>query len=564
MVQSSRLVPLQLFLRLVMPDPYTSDRGQIWWEQMPNDLPVELPLPNRFRIIVSLQQKNTFFAILIQVPQSPSRIKCWYSNRLRALGWHQWQSSEIFLDWNSFVISGSASNNSPTPLLTFCYPSKPFTLTLQTCPIAENDTYIQLRITANREFRSPCQASWERNAFNLIPQPQLVSPHNTEVKKKRAGGSNSEWLNEAKIQTSLNSLALFAHYNTQLAQAGWSQQTIEDQKELLWNVWRLEDVYKQVWQLVFSLIAENNNKGNYRAYLQILNLKDLERVWFPAKVEQIDSTEMIPEEILRQFLSNDLSPNRKIKQLLIGEFPTLISNTLQFPESTKILGSLVQEDNQFSLFLEIDLLPDQIYEYFTEQLIDLGWQECNILKEVENFGFATSRLPRLTITEFFNPTDGIRFLVRLYSTTSNCTDVRLRWLPRSEPEFEPLEESNQSTLEERLNQTPIPTLKLPKQTEVVKGPSNIHELRFRKIVFINTSLLAEVLANHYKTEMQQAGWQQLATSQKQKHHFSIWFFTDEQGQSWQGILNLLPVEGETNKYIGQLRIELLDSLDSTV
>ena len=70
--------------------------------------------------------------------------------------------------------------------------------------------------------------------------------------------------------------------------------------------------------------------------------------------------------------------------------------------------------------------------------------------------------------------------------------------------------------------------------------------------------------NHYLTEMQRLGWQQQIISQREKHHFSLWFFTDKLGQSWQGFLNLLSMEEEPNKYIGQLKIELLDSLDSIV
>ena len=565
MFKSFRPVPLQLFLRLLMPDPFTSDKGEFWLEQMPKDLPVELPLPRQFQIIASLQQKNSFFVILIKIPQSPSTIQCWYSNRLRALGWYCWQADEIFFNLNSFGVPASASNNPLTSLLTFCYRPKSLTLTLQTRRIGEHNTYVKLKITADKEFHSPCQASWERSILNMLPMPQLVPPLKTKVQKKRAGGTIGEWLSEAKIQTSLNGFALLAHYKAQLIQAGWTQRTSDHREQLLWSVWTLDGVDNKVWKLVLSFIGNRTHSNIYTAYLQILNLKDLERICLPAQIiEPINSSESIPEEILWQFLSEDLSSDGGNKQLWIGELPPEIPRTLEFPESTKVLGYLAEENNKSSLLLEIDLSPKQILEYFTKQLVNLGWQKFNILKGVEDFGFATSRLPRLTLTEFFNPTDGIELLVRLYSTTSNCTDVRLRWLPKSGSGFHPPEESNQSTLQERLNQTPIPTLKLPEQTEVVKGPSKIHEQRFKEIVFINTVLVPELLHNHYLTEMQRLGWQQQIISQREKHHFSLWFFTDKLGQSWQGFLNLLSMEEEPNKYIGQLKIELLDSLDSIV
>ncbi|MBE9102978.1 hypothetical protein [Vacuolonema iberomarrocanum] len=558
MTQSLNTVPLQFAYRLLMFDYTGHDRVKLWMQQLPSELPVELPLIEQSQLIASLQQRQTF-TILIQAPLNPLIIRNWYSNHLRIQGWLQWQSEETIVDLRDFHIFGSqlyGHGYGSNSLLVFRYYPKSIWLTLQTYPSVENVTFVKLKLSARNMSTLPSEKEWERNTLNLLPLPQLAPPPSTDIKKLRAGGSNKEWNSEAQVQTLLNELDLLTHYEEQLVQSSWTKQLSDVQDGLLWSVWNLHDRNNQTWQLVLSFIADTNKPNHYAASLRLLNLDDFEYILPPATIDVVSPTESIPEEVLWHFLSDDFS-SRNSKQLWVGQLPPTLPNSLNFPEQTEVLGSLVEENQQIDLFLRVSLPSKQICELLIKQLVDFGWQQWTGPTDFEGPGFVTSILPRVTQCSLLHPTDGSQCIVICNSVTLNCTDVTIRWLPSVGQPGAPPGESNRSRLQGELVRKSIPTLALADQTEVIRRTIQTGD-RFMFSAYLITSLSIEVLVNHYQTEMRQAGWQQQVMSQVENCHLSLWSFIDEQRQLWQGVLYFLAVPNKTTQFTGLLRIEPLN------
>ncbi|KAM3113191.1 hypothetical protein [Phormidesmis sp. 146-33] len=574
MPQSSRPVPLKLALHLLGGIEPLYLR-QIWLGQLPEGLPIELPLLEQSQITASLRQGATF-TILMQSPQPPLSIKVEYSNRLRTLGWLQKRSDEDRVDFNLLFVRTSTMRHSlrhdSTSLLTFCYrpqppadySERPLALTLQTRRMAENVTFIKLKLFDENAYRSPCQADWETNELNQLPLPYLIPPIDAEVpptdadlQGRRGGGSNESWHSTSKIETSLSGLDLLAHYESQLMQAGWARQTRETQEHLLWSVWTLRDRRNHLWQLFLRFVADRDHPNWYTANLEMLNLDTVfERLFPSSSSPSVASTESIPEAILWQFLSDTFLPD-ETQQLWIEQLPSTFPVLLQFPAQTQILGGF-EEPNGIWVFLQVPFSPEQVCEQLAEQLINLGWQQWSAWNDDAEIGFETSTHLETLRNGFFHSTQGTQFSIAVDSAMLNCSDVRLSWSPPPEQVSTPPRESVRSQIQEKLSQQPIPSLGRAAQTEVRRterrGTINT---TITTACFI-TSLSSAGLVSYYCTEMQQAGWQLQVISQNENSYVSLWSFTDGHGQGWQGILSLLVNPESTQHYSSFLEIQPSD------
>ncbi|NJL23181.1 MAG: hypothetical protein HC895_23950 [Leptolyngbyaceae cyanobacterium SM1_3_5] len=179
MPQSSRSIPLSLALRLLRSPTSFSEKVQLWSRQLPDNLPIEIPLLDQAQPIASLQQGQNF-VILLQIDQPVLRVQSAYSNRLRAIGWLQHFSQAEALDFNLFTATRIPRDRLPT-CLTFYYRPLSLTLILETRSIAENITQVRLRLYANNPFHTAIQEEWERSFFNWLPLPQLIPPPDSEV-----------------------------------------------------------------------------------------------------------------------------------------------------------------------------------------------------------------------------------------------------------------------------------------------------------------------------------------------------------------------------------------------
>ena len=65
---------------------------------------------------------------------------------------------------------------------------------------------------------------------------------------------------------------------------------------------------------------------------------------------------------------------------------------------------------------------------------------------------------------------------------------------------------------------------------------------------LETELDVHTLAAHYASQLEQVGWRRRDGEQSELAAWSNWLLKDKKGQSWQGMLNLIKIEGKNNQY----------------
>ncbi|MBD2092249.1 hypothetical protein H6F67_20580 [Microcoleus sp. FACHB-1515] len=576
MLQSSRQVPLSLALRLLRSPASFNEKVQLLSGQLPDELPIEIPLLDQAQPIASFQQGQNF-VILLQIDQPVLHLQSAYFNRLRAIGWLQCYSKEEWIDFNLFTATDMPRDRLPARL-TFCYRPLSLMLILETRSTRANITLVRLTLSANDPFNFDCYEEWERSFLNLLPLPQLIPPPESEVppsaanlpsdrliahRGRRGGGSEKNWYSKSNLRTSLSGSALLAHYEAQLIQAGWTRQAGEALDRLLWSAWTLPD---RSLQLLLSFLRDDELTDHYAASLRLLNLNSFDEMTLLDFDRAIAPVGSIPEAIIWQLSADDFT-TATTKRLWINQLPPEFPSAIELPAETEIVGSLLEpeqeegEGDRFSIFLIAPLTSDQFWQQLTRSLLRSGWQVLTHHTGCDLGFIATEK--RWQSDTFISPTGEAECYVSLETVERHCFDLRLNWCPRFSDELnqelaariadlptialDPPEPSEATSSEFDL---PVPTLRPPEQTEVIQ--SGGYE-DFSSSAYITTALSAAALAAHYQAEMQQAGWQSQASSQSKNCYFSLWSLT-VQRRSCQATLSLIAHPDRSDRFTGFLTV----------
>lgn len=559
----SKLVPLSLALQIIGLNPQSHGLIQVWLGQLPDNLIVEIPVLDREEVVASVQQGKSY-RVLIYSSQPPLQLQTWYSNKLRSLGWLQWESESNPISNNLFIKASNRNLTSTIPSA-FYYAPCSITLTLHLHAASENTTHVKISLSNDALKYSPCQAEWERHPLNLIPVPKLISPAIDDALAsrlenyclmERGGGSEHDWDSQSLLKTSLDTYELLSYYDLQLAQSGWTRQAGNVQGRLSWSVWTLHDIHKSVYQLWLSFIADNNESNAHAAFLRVLRLQDSDQNVSYSSANTLKQHDVIPEEILWNLLSDEFLTDVENKQLWIGELPSALSEQLVFPSRSRILGSISDgancySDNYYiSSFISVSILPIQIYENLSAQLLTSGWLEASNSNKNHSV-FITSTQPHEVYATFIHPSRQEQCLIILKSLTHKSTDVTLRWANVDEETIDGLMSTSQVTDDDEIEKKKLPILSQAAGTEVFPETSLIVEGRSEFIVDLFTSLSEETLVEHYQSEMQKSGWQLQVISEHENCHFSLWSLVEEKRE---GILGFVRSPEDHKQYLGYFRV----------
>jgi hypothetical protein len=100
----------------------------------------------------------------------------------------------------------------------------------------------------------------------------------------------------------------------------------------------------------------------------------------------------------------------------------------------------------------------------------------------------------------------------------------------------------------RINEIPLPPLTPPSNTKVEPREGGGKDDRWESRAMLDTELDAQALAAHYGVQLERVGWRRRDGGQSRLSIWSNWLLKDKKGQSWQGMLNLIKVEGKANQY----------------
>jgi len=254
---------LEFALRLATyPNDSRTQNAQLLPGQLPDQLPVEIPLPEVSRVLGSLIRNPESINILLDTHLSPEQVLTFYRQRMQDAGW---QTTEIYRsNRGGFMSSGSRSQGGnetfyqglrdPSLIVNALGSSSAWgdegnrnrsgpALTVNAYTGRGNVTDVRLNLEMNSPFPPGppphMRGRPSRNTFGLLPA--LEAPEGANQTGGGGGGSLNSAHSEATLETHHDLSTLSAHYKTQLEQAGCVLTEEGQNGPLAWNTWTLKE-----------------------------------------------------------------------------------------------------------------------------------------------------------------------------------------------------------------------------------------------------------------------------------------------------------------------------------
>lgn len=201
--------------------------------KLPDQMPVDLPLPRGSEIFGSVLLGETEIDVIVDSPLTAEEIMAFYRQELASQNWTEMDVSGMergFMEWSTGSFFCQGSND--TSLAVAVYPR-------------ENGSDIRLDISSDPEC-SPCSFSGSDDF--LKPIPKLVAPRNASLSNQNyMTGCGNQVTTSADVMTELNSSALAAHFADQLKAANWTAISQEESGPAAWSAWEFEDEEGLIW-----------------------------------------------------------------------------------------------------------------------------------------------------------------------------------------------------------------------------------------------------------------------------------------------------------------------------
>ncbi|MGJ3245188.1 MAG: hypothetical protein ACFE0I_03835 [Elainellaceae cyanobacterium] len=265
-------MPIDTVLRLL--DSEFLDAQQIFPDFVPDNLPVQIPLPDQARVLATVIYHATavdknLYRVLIEVPQPAEVAIAHYQDQLENHGWQL----------PSFSQAGSSgfipTFNFQDTQRTFCNADESYSVLVSATPLADGLTSFDLTAFSNVDNPGCRASSIGADILETVPMPALGPPDGAQV--SLTGSSSAEGPDyavvtvDATIESELSAAAIAQHYATQWQAAGWSLQS-EETNGSVKTIWMLEDEAGQLWQGTLT-IDPAENSGVYSATATVETLQ---------------------------------------------------------------------------------------------------------------------------------------------------------------------------------------------------------------------------------------------------------------------------------------------------
>jgi len=245
---------IQRYLSSIYPGA-ENDEKKIWIGSLPDELSIDLPLPEGARVVATVQEAPTFTQVILDALQTPEEVEAFYAQSLADLGW---QPAPEHQPGGGFIPSWDSGGR-------FCLDEDDAYLEVRSMEGPAGQTDVRLSVQKSDGYNY-CQAEdsgYMDRGSKLIPA--LEAPPDVQISGSGAGGSSDgSAYNTADLLTSLSIDALLSHYNDQMEQAGWELVDQGTSEVVAWSAWKLIDEAGDEWG--GNLIVMDNRLGSDRRY----------------------------------------------------------------------------------------------------------------------------------------------------------------------------------------------------------------------------------------------------------------------------------------------------------
>ena len=247
--------------------------------QMPNDLPLSLPLPPDARLIgtavrtlpggaagdasMSMGPVAPGATVVLDAPGSRESLLTLYEGALAQQGWRVAQGGSPFPGGFQAAFVGGGG-------LTYCQSESGPWLSVNVYPRASGPNDVRLTIGTNAGACSIPVPPMPRAAIPRAAEllPRLVPPPGVVMQQVGGGGGGpNRWSSEAAAETSRPATELEAHFAQQMTAAGWVRQTGGIAGWMAWSAWAMPQ------------------EGDWQALLLVAEWPDPSRRWLSVRVK---------------------------------------------------------------------------------------------------------------------------------------------------------------------------------------------------------------------------------------------------------------------------------------
>jgi hypothetical protein len=250
---------LHTLTQRLLTSPYAggpAEEIQILVGQLPPALPIELPLPEKARIIGSLVRGDHGVQIVLDVDQPADAVVAFYRAQLEPAGWQEF-------DWP--MRPGGFGFG----WVIFCQSRRGPSLTVSAFEAEGVWTDVRLNLQTD-PHQSPCAMPDRAYGRITSPIPNLQAPARARMYGGgSSGGGGNSWHSTATLETGLDAAALATHYKQQLQAAGWE---IVDQGRAgssAWSTWRFRDDEGDTWVGTLLILDAPGKADRRAAYLYV-------------------------------------------------------------------------------------------------------------------------------------------------------------------------------------------------------------------------------------------------------------------------------------------------------
>ncbi len=212
---------------------------QVLAGKLPDELPVELPMPDDADVVGSVVQGDENVEIVLDVPGEPESVLAAYEERLAAAGWSEPEFGGP--PEGGFVPADGAFGNS------FCREGEEPYLTVTAFALDDGDmSDVRLSLNSSSEGFTPCDEQMVppgppgTGVQGLIPR--LEAPRDaTMLEGGEGGGGGDSWYSSSTLKTEMSVADLEQHYREQLEKAGWNREDSGAGGPAAWSTWTFTD-----------------------------------------------------------------------------------------------------------------------------------------------------------------------------------------------------------------------------------------------------------------------------------------------------------------------------------
>ena len=270
----------ELALRLVTyPGDPRNDNPQLLVGQLPENLVIPVPLPEKSQVLGTLIHGPENIDIVLDSEHSPDAVLSFYKERMAEMGWNE-------LEMMGPMHGGFMHSRHPGFVhhTTFCKGTDGPGLTLNTIEGKQQGSDVRLHLAFGSEL-SPCaQVNLRHQRMHglhgLIP-PLIPPPRARQQGGGGSGGGMGNWQTTASLDTDLDLPTIATHYAQQLEKGGWTKSDEGFSGPLAWSTWTFQDEDKQNWNGLFFVLKVPGKQREHALEVRIdWDKKEQRGGWF--------------------------------------------------------------------------------------------------------------------------------------------------------------------------------------------------------------------------------------------------------------------------------------------